>query len=94
MTARNHPPTRSFMHPDEMRSLRMNVLHVSQRELATQMISPFNGYPIAHYTVCKWERALIPVPLWAARRMRELAGTAKKVKEELETVDKWWEGSQ
>jgi len=71
-------PRRSFMHPDEVRRLRRMVIRVTQQKLAEQMLKPESGEPVSNIAVCRWERGMRPVPLWAARRLRHLAEVAAK----------------
>ncbi len=67
---------RSFMPPHEFVRLRKSILHVTQKVLAEEMISPQTGEPVSNFTLCRWERGMSPVPLWAARRLRALAQVA------------------
>lgn len=72
------PPKRSFMAPNELRTLRTTVLRVTQKMLAEQMIHPDDGLPVAQVRISEWEGGTRCVPLWAARRIRELAECAKR----------------
>ena len=63
---------RAFMTPQEFQRLRETVLCVTQPALAEVMQSPLTGEPVSRYTVCRWERGITPVPLWAARRLRRM----------------------
>jgi len=67
---------RSFMPPREFTRMRSDVLRVTQRALADEMIHPETGEPITNFTICRWERGTSPVPLWAARRLKALAAIA------------------
>ena len=78
---RREPATtapRSFMTPPELRTTRMNVLRVTQSRLSEQLIKPDTGLPVTTGTVCFWESGLRPIPLWAARRVRDLAEAARR----------------
>lgn len=70
-------PRRSFMKPGELVLLRRTVIKVSQARLVEQLVSPENGLPIAACTLSLYESGARPVPLWAARRIRELAQAAR-----------------
>ena len=72
------PQRRSFMHPDELRRLRCNVIRATQKALAEQLLSPESGEPVSNFTVCRWEAGARPVPLWAARRIRNIAEIASR----------------
>jgi hypothetical protein len=72
------PESRSFMAAGELRLTRCTVLRVSQARLAEQLIDPSNGRPVSGPAVCLWETGRRPVPLWAARRIKDLAEAAKR----------------
>src|SRR5207247_572243 len=63
----------SFMKPAQVRQLRKDVLRATQGALAAQLDSPDTGRPVSMSAICRWERGTLPVPLWAARRIRKLA---------------------
>lgn len=69
---------RSFMTPSELRLLRNTAIKVTQSQLASELINPDEGLPIKQSQVCAWETGARRVPLWAARRVRELAEVARK----------------
>lgn len=69
---------RSFMSASEFRLTRANVLRVTQSRLAEQLIKPDTGRPVATGTVSFWETGLRPIPLWVARRVRDLAEAARR----------------
>jgi DNA-binding transcriptional regulator YiaG len=68
---------RSFMSASELRLLRNTVIKVTQAELGAELINPDEGLPVRQSQVCAWESGR-RVPLWAARRVRELAEAARK----------------
>jgi hypothetical protein len=65
---------RSFMKPSEFRKIRESVLHATQETICAQIIHPGTGAPITQGTLSRWEAGTRAVPLWAARRIRSLAG--------------------
>lgn len=78
MRGRDTPAPRSFMTASEMRTVRATVLRVTQGKLAEQLIKPTTGAPVTASIVCRWELGERPVPLWAARRIRDLAEAARR----------------
>lgn len=72
-------PKRSFMAPNELRLLRM-TMRVTQEGLAKQLLDPDDGLPLKQSTISQWESGTrgYVVPLWAARRIRELAECAQR----------------
>jgi len=66
------------MLPTELRSLRTGVLRVTRLKLCDQLIRPENGKPLPLSTFSFWEDGKRPIPLWAARRVRELAEAARR----------------
>jgi DNA-binding transcriptional regulator YiaG len=78
MRGRDTPAPRSFMTASEMRSIRATVLRVTQGKLAEQLIKPTTGEPVTTGMVSRWEIGERPVPLWAARRIRDLAEAARR----------------
>lgn len=69
---------RSFMSPGELLNIRTVVLRVSQRKLGEQLLNPSNGQPCSVPQISYWETGSRAVPLWAARRIRDLAEAAKR----------------
>jgi hypothetical protein len=69
---------RSFMSPGELYSIRTKVLRVMLKTLSEQLVSPSTGEPCDASTLYRWEMGQRPVPLWVARRVRDLAEAAKK----------------
>src|SRR3972149_236730 len=65
-------PRRSFMAPDEVVRLRTQVIRATQESLAEELVRPDTGESVSKYTLCRWERGRLAVPLWAARRLRAL----------------------
>lgn len=70
-------PHRSFMAPEEVIRLRTEIIKTTQEALAGEMLRPDTGEPVSKYTLCRWERGRLAVPLWAARRIRALAVLAR-----------------
>ncbi len=75
---RPKPPKRSFMTQEELRLLRLTVIKVAQGKLAEQLLKPEDGLPVKQSRISDWETGVRPIPLWAARRIRELAEAAKR----------------
>lgn len=73
--------TISFMAPGELLHIRREVLLVPQARLCEQLIDPTDGEACSTTTLSRWERGSRPVPLWAARRIRDLAEAAKNYDE-------------
>jgi hypothetical protein len=69
-------PHRSFMAAAEVVRLRTEVIRTTQEALAAELVRPDNGQPVSKYTLCRWERGHLAVPLWAARRIKALAVVA------------------
>jgi hypothetical protein len=68
---------KSFMSHGEMKHIRTDLLHVTQRRLCAALIDPSDGEPIQGPMYSYWESGKRSIPLWAARRMRDLAEAAK-----------------
>ena len=79
MRTRKRPrePNRSFMAAEEVARLRTEIIRVTQDALASELVRPDTGAPISKFTLCRWERGKLAVPLWAARRIRLLAQSAR-----------------
>lgn len=77
---------RSFLPPLEFKRLRTDILMVSQQSLANHLINPVTGEPVVTATICRWERGVASVPLWAARRLRHLAEVAIRIDQGKEKV--------
>lgn len=71
-------PRRSFMSGNELLDIRHNVLNVTQEALAELVENPSTGDPITTATISRWENESLSVPLWAAKRLRELAERTKQ----------------
>ena len=71
-------PRRSFMKHTELRRLRQEVLRVTQKKLAEQLIDPSTGQPVSEPLVCRWENGDRAVPLWAARYIAALSEAARE----------------
>jgi len=69
-------PKRSFMSHTDLKKIRVEVLMVTQRALAKNLLDPSTGEPISSYLICKWEKGDRAVPLWAARHIKYLRGAA------------------
>ena len=69
-------PKRSFMSHTDLRSIRVEVLKVTQVALSKNLLDPSTGEPISPYLICKWEKGDRAVPLWAARHIKYLHGAA------------------
>lgn len=69
---------RSFMAPGELVNLRVHVLKVIQSRLCEQLINPSTGNPLTIAALSRWENGKVPVPLWAARLIRDLSEAARK----------------
>jgi hypothetical protein len=69
---------RSFMTIQELRTLRETVLRVTRQKLCEQLIRPETGRPLPLSTYAFWETGRRAVPLWAARRVRDLAEAARR----------------
>ena len=67
----------SHMPPDEVRYIRKVVLGWSIPELADALIDPYTGEPVSLSALNKWSSGANPVPLWVARRLRDLAEKAE-----------------
>jgi hypothetical protein len=78
MRSRDVPAPRSFMTAAELRVIRFQTLRVTQGKLAEQLIKPTTGQPITAGLISRWEAGVRPVPLWAARRIRDLAEAARR----------------
>ena len=70
-------PRRSFMKPGEFAVLRQVVIRATQERVAEQLVDPDTGQPVTRNCLSAWERGARPVPLWAARRVRDLAEAAR-----------------
>jgi hypothetical protein len=68
---------RSFIGPGELVSLRTLVIRVPQTRLVEQLVDPCTGEPVTRNALSHWERGTRPVPLWVARRVRDLAEAAR-----------------
>jgi hypothetical protein len=68
---------RSFVAPGELVSLRTLVIRVSQTRLVEALIDPCTGEPLTRNALSHYERGTRPVPLWVARRVRDLADAAR-----------------
>ena len=75
---------REFMSAGELVNLRTEVLRVTQDRLVEQLISPSTGVPIKRAAVSLWEKGRRPIPLWAARRIRNLAEAARRYDAQVE----------
>lgn len=71
-------PRKTFMRPEDARSMREVVLRATQAALAEQLDDPDTGEPISTATISRWESGVQSVPLWAARRIRKLAAAARE----------------
>lgn len=72
---------KSFMHYKELIKIRTDVLVKSQAEFVKYLIDPATGEPMPRETLSRWERGVSPVPLWAARKIRMLAGGSDPIME-------------
>lgn len=77
-TPRSRAVQRTFMEASELRLLRTTVMRVNQAKLADQLIRPDTGEPVKLATVGYWEQGRRPIPLWVARRVRDLAEVARR----------------
>jgi hypothetical protein len=68
----------SFMSPGELLSIRTQVLRVPQGRVIEQLINPSTGSPCTVAAYCRWEKGHRPIPLWVARKMRDLEEAARK----------------
>ena len=75
---RSTPPRHTFMEASELRRIRVSVIRVERRMLAEQLIRPDTGEPVEATTIGSWERGKRPIPLWAARRIKDLAEVARR----------------
>jgi len=66
-----------FMTAGELLCLRTKVMRVTQARLCEQLISPSTGRPISTSIFSLWEKGRRAIPLWAARRTREIGEAAK-----------------
>ena len=67
-----------FMTAMELRATRCNVLRVTQARLAEQLIDPDDGRPVSSPAISLWESSKRPIPLWVARRIRDLSEAARR----------------
>lgn len=74
---RKEPLRRSYMSPGELIGLRTHVLRVKQNRLIEQLINPSTGEPCTATAYSRWETGKRRIPLWVARRVRDLAEAAK-----------------
>jgi hypothetical protein len=79
---RGHQPRRSFLKHEEFRRLRAGVLRITQTILARALISPDTGAPIGVSTVSRWEAGEFAIPLWAAKRIRQMVIAAAEEEKE------------
>ena len=70
-------PRRSFMGAGELVRLRLLVLRATQEQVAGELVDPCTGLPLTRNALSHYERGLRPVPLWVARRVRDLAEAAR-----------------
>ncbi len=73
----NRRVKRSFMSPRDMVRLRTEIMRVTKKQLAEQLLNPSTGHPINRSSLTFWETGRRPVPLWVARRIKDLAEAAK-----------------
>jgi len=69
------------MSPEEFSRLRQEVIVSSQKSVAQEMVSPSSGGRVSESTVSRWESGKVDIPLWAARRMDQLAKLARSLDE-------------
>jgi len=74
---KERPLRRSFMSAGEAKHIRTELLRITQKRLVEALISPIDGEPILVSLYSHWEKGSRPIPLWAARRMRDLAEAAR-----------------
>jgi hypothetical protein len=77
-TLRSKPQRRTFISNTDLKRIRVDVLRCSQEALASQLLNPISGIPIAGVSISRWERGERPVPLWAARHIRLLEDAARQ----------------
>ena len=70
---------KSHMKPDEFKHIRVEVIKTTQSALAGILKNPDNGESIAPSVLSRWEKGLLPVPLWAAQRIRMLGEHARRL---------------
>lgn len=66
-----------FMSSGELLYLRTKVMRVTQARLCEQLISPSTGAPVSTSIFSLWEKGRRAIPLWVARRTREIAEAIK-----------------
>jgi hypothetical protein len=66
-----------FMSAGELLYLRTKVMRVTQSRLCEQLISPSTGAPVSASIMSLWEKGRRPIPLWVARRTRDIAAAIK-----------------
>jgi len=67
----------SFMTPDEFHKLRTIIIRTTQERLGKILLDPTTGAPTVRETISRWERGIIPIPLWVARWVRYLGRSAQ-----------------
>ena len=67
-----------FISPGELFSIRTQALRVTQGRVVEQLINPSTGRPCTVAAYCRWEKGHRPIPLWVARKMRDLEEAARK----------------
>ena len=75
---RKKPKKPAFMQAGELRVIRKTILRVTMVKLAEQLIRPDIGESLKWNTISFWENGHRPIPLWAARRIRDLAEVARR----------------
>jgi hypothetical protein len=78
-----------FMTAGELLYLRTKVMRVTQARLCEQLISPSTGQPVSTSIFSLWEKGRRAIPLWVARRTREI-GEAAKNHDERDRVRSFW----
>lgn len=68
-----------FMSAGELVYLRKTLMRVTQGRLCEQLISPTTGEPVSISILSLWEKSRRPIPLWVARRVRDLSECVRRV---------------
>jgi hypothetical protein len=75
---RHIPQKRAFMDPANFKHLRKSVIKATQVMLAMQLVNPATGDAIATSTLSKYESGQLGIPMWVAKRMKELTSLVER----------------
>ncbi len=68
-----------FMAAGELYTLRTETIRTTQQRLCDQLVSPSTGETCSTSIMSLWEKGKRPIPLWVARKVRDLAECARRL---------------